>query len=101
MLEMVEARRTSSEVDDRHDLFSGLLDASREEHENMAALSNDELIGKDSVSRPFSLLKDILLAISGNMFIFILAGHDVSPPVILHVITLLMAKTTFRPPHIQ
>jgi len=56
MLEMVEARRTSHEVGERHDLFSGLLDASREEMNHGAALNDDELIG--------------------NMFIFNLAGHE-------------------------
>ena len=52
MLEMVEARRTSHEIEERHDLFSGLLDASREEMNNgngaAAALSHEELIGKHS-----------------------------------------------------
>jgi len=50
MLEMVEARRTSSEAEQRYDLFSGLLDASQNESDDGlgAALSDDELIGKQS-----------------------------------------------------
>ena len=56
MLEMVEARRTSCEVEDRHDLFSGLLDASQEEMNNGAALSDEELIGKNSNVAPFLVL---------------------------------------------
>ena len=53
MLEMVEARRTSHKVEERHDLFSGLLDASREEMNNGAALDDDELLGKHSIVAPF------------------------------------------------
>jgi len=46
MLEMVEARMTSGEAEQRYDLFSGLLDASRDELNKDAALSDEELIGK-------------------------------------------------------
>jgi len=56
MLEMVEARRNSTEAEQRHDLFTGLLDASQNELDYEAMLSDDELIG--------------------NMFIFLLAGHE-------------------------
>jgi cytochrome P450 len=59
MLEMVEARRTSHEVEERHDLFSGLLDASQEEMNNGQALSDEELLGKCSVVAPFSSLEGI------------------------------------------
>ena len=45
MLEMVEARRNGEKVEERHDLFSGLLDAAREESDNGAGLSDEELIG--------------------------------------------------------
>ena len=48
MVEMVEARRTSSEPEQRHDLFSGLLDASKEELDDGGVLSDDELMGKHS-----------------------------------------------------
>ena len=45
----MEARRNSSEAEQRYDLFSGLLDASQNELEDGAtALSDDELIGKHS-----------------------------------------------------
>ncbi|KAH9998648.1 cytochrome P450 [Russula vinacea] len=56
MLEMVEARRNADKVEQHHDLFSGLLDAAQDEPDNGVALSEEELIG--------------------NMFIFLLAGHD-------------------------
>ncbi|KAI0279053.1 cytochrome P450 [Russula aff. rugulosa BPL654] len=56
MLEMVEARRDVDKVEERYDLFSGLLDATQDETGGKAALSDDELMG--------------------NMFIFLLAGHE-------------------------
>jgi hypothetical protein len=46
MLEMVEARRTSGETEQRYDLFSALLDASEDELDNGSALSDEDLIGK-------------------------------------------------------
>jgi hypothetical protein len=45
MLEMVEARRNADKVEERYDLFSGLLDAAQDEPGGEAALSDDELIG--------------------------------------------------------
>jgi len=55
MLEMVEVRKSAVE-EERYDLFSGLLDAAQDERDGGTALSDDELIG--------------------NMFIFLLAGHE-------------------------
>ena len=55
MLEMVEARRTSSEAEQRHDIFTGLLDASQNESDDGAALSDDELIGKHSNAIPICI----------------------------------------------
>jgi len=45
MLEMVEARKDADKVEERYDLFSGLLDAAQDEPGSEAALSDDELIG--------------------------------------------------------
>jgi hypothetical protein len=45
MLEMVEARRNADKVEERYDLFSGLLDAAQDESGGEVALSDDELIG--------------------------------------------------------
>ena len=45
MLEMVEARRVGDKVEERYDLFSGLLDATQDETGNETALNNDELFG--------------------------------------------------------
>ena len=55
MLEMVEARRTSGDAEQRHDLLSGLLDASQSELDDKAALSDEELIGKYPISEPIGL----------------------------------------------
>ena len=54
MLEMVEARRKSDKTEQRHDLFTGLLDAAAEEPDNGVALSDQELLGKYPVSHCFA-----------------------------------------------
>jgi hypothetical protein len=46
LLEMVEARRNADKVEERCDLFSGLLDAARDEPDSKAALTDEELIGR-------------------------------------------------------
>jgi hypothetical protein len=45
MLEMVEARRNSDNVEQHHDLLNGLLDAAQDELDDGTALSDEELIG--------------------------------------------------------
>jgi hypothetical protein len=49
MLEMVEARRDGDRVEQRYDLFSGLLDAAQDKLDNGAALSEEELIGEYNI----------------------------------------------------
>jgi hypothetical protein len=56
MLEMVEARRNADKVEERYDLFSGLLDAAQDEPGSEVALSDDELMGEYSTSRSFVIL---------------------------------------------
>jgi cytochrome P450 len=56
MLEMVDARTNSDKVEQRYDLFSGLLEAVQDEPGGEGALSDEELIG--------------------NMFIFLFGGHE-------------------------
>jgi hypothetical protein len=51
MREMVQARRSADKVEERHDLFSGLLDAAQGELASEAAISDDELIGGYPTSR--------------------------------------------------
>jgi cytochrome P450 len=45
VLEMVEARRNADKVEERYDLFSGLLDAAQSELDSEARLSDEELMG--------------------------------------------------------
>ena len=52
---MVEARRNADKVEERYDLFSGLLDAARDESNSEAALTDEELIGGHLISRSFSI----------------------------------------------
>ncbi|VDB86106.1 unnamed protein product [Peniophora sp. CBMAI 1063] len=56
MLEMIRSRRSGDKRDERHDLFSGLLDAADEEAGGRVAISDRELMG--------------------NIFIFLVAGHE-------------------------
>jgi hypothetical protein len=69
MLEMVEARKTSTEVEERHDLFSGLLNASQDELDNGTALSDDELIGKYSNTTPFFAFETSLCSLTQEMYL--------------------------------
>jgi hypothetical protein len=45
MVEMVDARRHAETKEERHDLFSGLLDASGDDLSGDAAITEQELIG--------------------------------------------------------
>jgi hypothetical protein len=57
MMEMVEARRNSDNVEQRHDLFNGLLDAAQDELDDGASLSDEELIGGYSMSHRLNFWK--------------------------------------------
>lgn len=57
MQEMICLRRGSEKKEERHDLFSSLLDASDGEADGAAKLSDREMLG--------------------NIFVFLLAGHEV------------------------
>ena len=50
MAELVDARRSEERKEQRHDLFSGLLDAAREEPDNGVAITEEELIGECQLS---------------------------------------------------
>ena len=45
MVEMIDARRNSETKEERHDLFSGLLDASDDDLSGNAMITEQELIG--------------------------------------------------------
>jgi hypothetical protein len=78
MLEMVEARRKSDKTEQRHDLFTGLLDAAAvEEPDNGVASSDQELLGKYPSSHCLAYSECVLISIVGNMFVFLFAGHEV------------------------
>ncbi|KAN0125404.1 Cytochrome P450 [Lactarius tabidus] len=56
MAEMVDSRRNAETKEEHYDLFSGLLDAAQGDLDGAAVITEQELIG--------------------NMFIFLLAGHE-------------------------
>ena len=45
MVELVDARRSADEKEERHDLFSGLLDAAQGDLDGGPAITERELIG--------------------------------------------------------
>jgi hypothetical protein len=57
MLEMVKERRNADKVEQRYDLFSGLLDASQNEADSEAAITDEELIGGYSKPRSLDILE--------------------------------------------
>ena len=59
MFEMVEERRNGNKGEGRHDLFSCLLDATLDESNSDALLSDEELVG-DSPLRLFNVLRSHL-----------------------------------------
>ena len=77
MLEMVKARKDADKVEERYDLFSGLLDATQDEPGSEAALSDDELIGWYPPSGSSGILEEVSPFVPGNMFLFLFAGHEV------------------------
>ena len=79
MQEMVEARRTADKAEERHDLFSSFLDAAQDETGSEAALSDDEVFGKYLLLDHSAFTEVVLPLLLGNMFIFLLAGHEVGP----------------------
>jgi hypothetical protein len=74
---MVEDRRNGEKVEERYDLFSGLLDAARAGPDNGPVLSDEELIGWYSTLQSFGILGKCLTLPLGNMFAFLIAGHEV------------------------
>ncbi|KAI0720704.1 cytochrome P450 [Cerioporus squamosus] len=69
LAEMVHARRTAEVKEERHDLFSNLLDANEEEHDSDAKLSDEELIG--------------------NVFLFLVAGYETTAHTLAYAFILL------------
>ncbi|KAH9074315.1 cytochrome P450 [Lactarius deliciosus] len=69
MVEMVHARRSAETKEERHDLFSGLLDAAHDNPDGSVAITEQELIG--------------------NMFIFLFAGHETTAHALCFTFALL------------
>jgi hypothetical protein len=80
MVEMVNTRRNAETKEERYDLFSGLLDAAEGDLDGAAAITEEELIGKCYLSYDIVHEKKFSLTTAGNIFIFLLAGHEVGPP---------------------
>jgi hypothetical protein len=56
MVEMVEARKHGDKVEQRYDLFSGLLDAAQDAIGSEAALDDDELMGEYLTLQSFGII---------------------------------------------
>ncbi|TFK49108.1 cytochrome P450 [Heliocybe sulcata] len=69
MLDMIHERKSSGKQTDRHDLFNSLLDANEEVLEGEAKLSDRELLG--------------------NIFMFLLAGHETTAHTLCFALGLL------------
>lgn len=69
MLEMIRSRRNSEKKEERYDLFSSLLDASEDTSDGEAKLADEELLG--------------------NIFIFLVAGHETTAHTLCYTFGLL------------
>lgn len=82
MQEMIDVRKNQETKDERHDLFSLLLDASEAETDGEQKMKNSDLIGALII---LPTLYCLIMAIFyiyiypnvGNIFVFLLAGHEV------------------------
>ncbi|KAG6918711.1 hypothetical protein DXG01_012196 [Tephrocybe rancida] len=73
MSEMIQQRQTAAKKEARYDLFSSLLDANDVDSEE-AKLSVSELIGTSlNIPSSYCLIK---APHAGNIFIFLVAGHE-------------------------
>lgn len=79
MRHMIDARKGAEKKEERYDLFSSLLDANDEESDGAAKLSDDELMG--------------------NIFIYLIAGHEVGCARLLFCVVSTQAVGR-RPRHI-
>lgn len=72
--EMIVDRRSSSDQAERHDLFSALIESSEKDDE-AHRLTDEELIGSPVYFRRIRLF--YLMSFLGNIFMFLVAGHEV------------------------
>jgi len=69
ILEMINSRKTAEKKEEKYDLLSSLLDANEEESDGTSKLSDSELVG--------------------NIFIFLIAGHETTAHTLAFVFALL------------
>ena len=60
MVEMVDARRGAEIKEERHDMFSNLLDAAHDNPDGSVSITEDELIGKCQLSCHIAVMKRAL-----------------------------------------
>ena len=71
---MIRGRQLAVDKVERHDLFTKLLEANDDDL-NQNSLTEDELISSFSILAYFQQCE--LTDVSGNIYIFLLAGHEV------------------------
>ncbi len=57
MIELVDARRSAETKEERHDLFSGLLNATHDDPDGGVAITEQELIGRCQLLYRIALMK--------------------------------------------
>lgn len=72
MKEMIKERRNSIEKSENFDLFTGLLESADDPKDQ---LTDDELIG--ALNPTFHACSRLIIVLAGNVFIFLVAGHEV------------------------
>ena len=79
---MIRDRQSAINKVERHDLFTKLLEANDDDL-GQKSMTEDELIGSFSILTIFFKTIWNLMDVSGNMYIFLLAGHEVGNPHLL------------------
>ncbi|THV03109.1 cytochrome P450 [Dendrothele bispora CBS 962.96] len=84
MLEMIHARRTSEKKEERYDLFSSLLDANDDDGDEEFEFDDGE--GGKERGKKLKLTERELI---GNIFIFLVAGHETTAHTLCYTFALL------------
>ena len=76
MVEMIRERQTLVDKDERHDLLSSLLEAN--DHDlDLETLSENEVISMLPILHFFDDVDLVTNNVPGNIYIFLVAGHEV------------------------
>lgn len=91
MLEMIQSRKISEQKEDYNDLFSNLLDANNHEGRSGGQeLPDSELLGVYSYTRvPTPEHSTSSRVCTGNIFIFLIAGHETTAHTLCFTLALL------------